>query len=101
VLRECAKDIGILWKVVLSQRGHHATRIGHRDFYSHGIADGDVVTHPVILHKPCFSSVDDHVHPESTRIETTLRPNFVQTIERGVSHHRQGEQIKKCTDRHW
>ena len=81
VLGERAENVAISWKLILGERRHHASRIGHHDAQFYPITDHELAAHPVVLNEPGLFRTDDHVHPEPALVEAALRPEFAQSLE--------------------
>src|SRR6266511_141000 len=94
---ELAKDVRVLWEVLLRQRRHDTSRIWHRHIQPRTPIDCELATDPAVLDEAGFLGRDGHVHPEPTPVEPAVRCKLGQALKRGRSEERRVG--KECRSR--
>src|SRR5918994_7702416 len=95
VLSERPEDLGVLGELLLSERRHHASRIGQGHAESYRTPDRELVVDPVVLDKATFFGVDNHVHTEPPLVEAALGPKLAQLLEGGCRQDGHWEQVQE------
>src|SRR4029453_16974138 len=99
VLGRGAQDARIPRQVRLGQRRHHAADAGARDGEPDRLTDGERAADPGILYKISRPGDrgDHDVRPKSRDLETPLRIELVEPIERSRGQDMHGRTVEECT----